>query len=313
MEGETADFLARCGLTLKRVRRRYLASIEEFPQVQVVYQRQEDIVKGVETGFLTFGIAGKDLVQELSGGDGVVIIHEELGFGKCTLEIAVPERWPVRCIDDLRSLGNGSAFRVASKFPNLTAQFLDGKGIPFEFVPSAGTLEVSPALDKADFIVDLVSTGQTLEDNRLKRLEGGRILNSEAVFIGNREVLKKDKETLQMAKQMLEIFEGALRAKDYVSIYANMRGTPDDIIPQLLERSGLMGLQGPTVSSVWNREKEQWFAIHIIVPRKMLMNAIESLRDIGGSGVVVSPTMYIFEEEPPQFRKLRAVIGGGLE
>ncbi len=307
MEAETSEFLSKCGLTLSRVRRRYLASIDELPEMQVVYQRQEDIIKGVETGFLTFGIAGKDLVSEYVNSDGVVTIHENLGFGKCTLEIAVPESWEVDQIQDLRTYKG--RLRVASKFPKLTTQFLEGNGISFEFVPSAGTLEVSPALNRADFIVDLVSTGQTLEDNRLKRINGGRILESEAVFIGNKNILKKSKDAMKTAKRLLEIFEGALRAKDYVSVFANMRGDAKKIVPKLFQSPELSGLQGPTVSSVINRDNGTWFAIHIIVPKKQLMRAISNLREVGGSGVVVSQAMYIFEEEPPQYRTLLKKLG----
>ncbi|RMG42043.1 MAG: ATP phosphoribosyltransferase [Methanobacteriota archaeon] len=310
MEIETAEFIDRCGLTLRRVRRRYLASLDEFPNLQVVYQRQEDIVKGVETGFLTFGIVGKDLVMELREGNELIIVHEGLGFGKCTLEVAVPEAWEISSIEELKGKGNGNPFRVASKFPRLTSDFLREREISFEFVSSAGTLEVSPALGKADFIVDLVSTGQTLEDNRLKRLEGGRILDSEAVLIANARMLRTDQEAMKVAKQLLELFEGTLRGMDFVSVYANMRGTPERVIPELISKSGLNGLQGPTVSAIFNQDMEPWFAIHVVVPKKILMKAIESLREVGGSGVVVTPTTYIFEEEPPQYRNLLDSIGG---
>jgi len=39
----------------------------------------------------------------------------------------------------------------------------------------------------------------------------------------------------------------------------------------------------------------------VIVPRSRLFQAISELRAIGGSGVVVVPVNYIFEEEPPRY------------
>jgi ATP phosphoribosyltransferase len=58
------------------------------------------------------------------------------------------------------------------------------------------------------------------------------------------------------------------------------------------------GLQGPTISPVITRQGGNWYAVHIIVRRDQLAQAITELRSIGGSGVVVTPVTYIFEEEP---------------
>ena len=66
----------------------------------------------------------------------------------------------------------------------------------------------------------------------------------------------------------------------------------------------LGGLQGPTISPVLSREKTNWHAVHIVVRRLQLTEAIAELRSIGGSGVVVSPVTFIFEEEPPAYREM---------
>jgi ATP phosphoribosyltransferase len=44
-----------------------------------------------------------------------------------------------------------------------------------------------------------------------------------------------------------------------------------------------------------------WYAVNIIVRRTEIFKAINELRAIGGSGVVVMPLTYIFEEEPPRY------------
>jgi ATP phosphoribosyltransferase len=67
-------------------------------------------------------------------------------------------------------------------------------------------------------------------------------------------------------------------------------------------------LQGPTISPVITKEREDWFAVNIIVRRDRLTEAISELRSIGGSGVVVLPVMYIFEEEPEAYRQLIAEL-----
>jgi ATP phosphoribosyltransferase len=67
-------------------------------------------------------------------------------------------------------------------------------------------------------------------------------------------------------------------------------------------------LQGPTISQLITREKEKWYAIHLIVQANQLHQAIKEVRGIGGSGVVVSPVSYIFEEEPPEIKNLLAAL-----
>ncbi len=210
---------------------------------------------------------------------------------------------------------------MATRFPNLTAAFLTRHQIPFALVHAEGTLEVAPAIGFADIIVDLVSSGQTLRDNRLVPLEDGTIIQSQAALIANRAALRMRPAVLAIARKLLELIEAHLRARDYVSVFANMRGaSAEEIAGKLFAQTSLGGLQGPTVSPMVTRDgNPNWFAIHIVVRRAELIQAIAELRAIGGSGVVVAPAMYIFEEEPQRCRAMMeavhgapAAAGGGL-
>ncbi len=305
MAAETEEFFNSCGFRIIRNRQRYIGSLEGFPKIQIVFQRQEDIIYGVLKGSLAYGIIGLDLLTELTikDPDKIVVIHDDLGFGNCSLEVIVPEEWMESSMIDL--VQSKKNLRVASKFPLLTHNFFNKHNLDFELVEAAGTLEVAPALGNSDIIVDLVSTGQTLKDNRLKRLQDGCILQSQACFIGNRNNLKKNQTILNFARTLLEYFEAALRAKNFVSVFINMRGeNPIKIAEKMFAKKNLKGLQGPTISPVISSEGGSWFAIHIIVEKKRLTETIRALREIGGSGVVVSPTLFIFEEEPKRYKKL---------
>jgi ATP phosphoribosyltransferase len=108
-----------------------------------------------------------------------------------------------------------------------------------------------------------------------------------------------------MAKQLIEFIEAHLRATDAFSIFANMRGeSPQAIAKRMATKQYIGGLQGPTISQVVHPEGNDWFAVHIIVRRESLSQAILELREIGGSGVVVAPVTYIFEEEPASYRAM---------
>lgn len=316
MEAETLEFLAAAGLRVDKPNpRQYEARMPALPALTVIFQRSGDVVTGVRDGSLDFGITGLDTLRERAGPNGeVVLLHDALGFGQCALTLAVPEDWSdVTSLADLARRGRamaeaGTPLRVATKFPTLVGQFLDAAAIqPHRLIAADGALEAAPAIGYADLIADLVSSGTTLRDNRLRPLPDGIVLQSQACLIANRAVLRARPEVLAVAHELLEVIEAHLRAEAYHLLFANVRGeSPSAIAERMAAQPELAGLQGPTISPVIVRGQPQqsWFAVNIIVRKDSLSAAIAALRRIGGSGVVVSPVTYVFEEEPARYRAL---------
>lgn len=312
------EFLAACGLRVFRPNpRQYAATIPSLPGVVVMFQRPGDIVTSVQAGSIDFGITGYDVLAEKGAhaGGPVLVIHDDLEFGGCTLNLAVPEATPVQSIVDLRAwaaklAGKGEILRIATKFPNVTAEFLERAGIQsFQLISVDGTLEIAPAIGYADLICDLVSSGITLRDNHLRPLVDGEVLRSQAVLIANREALHDRSDVLATARHLLEYIEAYSRARGSFLITANMRGaSAEEIATRMFAQTSLGGLQGPTVAPVVAREhlrlEANWYAINIIVRQEKLFEAVGQLRAIGGSGVVVVPCAYIFEEEPVRYRAM---------
>ena len=200
-----------------------------MPGLAVLFQRAGDIVVSVRDGSVDFGITGWDMVSEYGDANGVIMpLHKELGFGHCTLNVIVPESWEdSHAMADLAKLRAKVArpLRAGTKFPNLTGTFFRRHGLEdTRLIKAEGTLEAAPAIGYADLIIDLVSTGTTLRDNRLKAIEDGLILTSQACLIANRDSLKSRSDVLTMARQLLEFIVAHLRATSNVAIYANMRG-----------------------------------------------------------------------------------------
>jgi ATP phosphoribosyltransferase len=183
---------------------------------------------------------------------------------------------------------------------------------PYKMVSPEGTLEIAPAIGFADVIADLVSSGITLRDNHLRPLDDGLILTSEASLIANRHALQDRPEVLDVARTLLEFTEAFLRARNSFQVTANMRGdSPEEIAGRMFAETNIGGLQGPTVSPVVTREDIQgdsWFAVNIIVQKDKVFQAVNELRRIGGSGVIVTPCAYIFEEEPARYKAMLAAI-----
>jgi ATP phosphoribosyltransferase len=326
LQGEAEALLAACGLGVFRPNpRQYAAKIPALPGVTVMLQRPSDIVAGIKTGTLDMGITGLDIASEYGDTERVLMLHEALGFGPCTLNLAVPEAVEARTMADLAEWAHawgedGRSLRIATKFPKLTGQFLEQHDIGnFELITVEGTLAIAPAIGYADLIADLVSSGVTLRDNHLRPLDDGLILRSQAVLIGNRQALQTRPEVLQVARQLIEYIEAHLRAQGSYLIIANVRGdSPEAVARQMYQHPHIRGLQGPTIAPVVPHNGlavggEKWFAINIVVRKSDLIQAIAELRTIGGSGVIVAPLTYIFEEEPERSKALLAAISGDSE
>jgi ATP phosphoribosyltransferase len=323
METETLAFLDECGLHVSKVNpRQYIATIPAIPELEVWFQRSADIVRKVRYGDVSLGITGFDSVAEYGGeGDEVIVLHDTLGFGGCQLVLAVPEEWDdVNSVDDLAALARrraaeGRPLRIGTKYEGLVVRFLAEREIePYQLIRAEGALEAGPLMGYADLIVDLTATGITLRENRLKLIEGGTLLTSEACLIGNRDALSKQPGVLMVAQQLLEFIEAHLRATGFHAIIANIEGeSPQAVAQKVLSQPDLAGLQGPTISPVYLRQSDtgNWYAISIIVRKQRLVQAVGQLRAIGGSGVVVTPASYIFEDEPATYQKLLAELGKG--
>jgi ATP phosphoribosyltransferase len=316
METETLTFLDDCGLHVTKLNpRQYIASMPAIPELEVWFQRSADIVRKVRYGDVDLGITGFDSVAEYGDDDEeIIVLHGGLGFGGCQLVLAVPDGWDdVTSITDLAALARqraaeGQRLRIGTKYEWLVGRFLDERGVkPHQLIRAEGALEAGPHMGYVDLIADLTATGTTLRENRLKQIEGGTLLATEACLIGNRHLLKNRPDVLVVAKQLLEFIEAHLRAAGFHAIIANIQGeSPEAVAQKVFSQPELGGLQGPTIAPVYLRDPtaRDWYAISIIVRKERLVQAVEQLRAIGGSGVVVTPATYIFEEEPATYRKL---------
>ncbi|MSP59062.1 MAG: ATP phosphoribosyltransferase [Myxococcales bacterium] len=157
-----------------------LASDGDGPEIglRVYVVRDADVPTYVEYGAADLGIAGSDVLGE-QGRD----LYEplDLRIGRCRLAVAEPAE---RHVDDRAELH----LRVATKFPNLTRRHLEARGIVADVIKLSGSIELAPLTGLADWIVDLVSTGETLRQHHLREVE--TVLEVSARVVVNRASLK---------------------------------------------------------------------------------------------------------------------------
>ncbi len=187
--------LEKAGLTvhLPENDRSYRATLEGVDGVEIAFLSASEIARELERGTVDLGVTGEDLVREtIPDWERKVEIAARLGFGRADVVVAVPDVWfDVATMADLDDVAadfrhrHGRRLRIATKYWRLTQQFFSQKhGIQvYRIVESLGATEGAPAAGSADIIVDITSTGSTLDANHLKVLDDGVILRSEACLV----------------------------------------------------------------------------------------------------------------------------------
>ncbi|KAJ6342899.1 hypothetical protein OIU77_023980 [Salix suchowensis] len=297
--------------------RQYVAEIPQLSNLEVWFQRPKDIVRKLLAGDLDLGIVGFDTFSEYGlGNEDLIIVHNALGYGDCRLSLAIPNHGIFEGINSLRQLSKmpqwtaAKPLRVATGFTHLGPKFMKDNGfLNVTFSIADGALEAAPAMGIADAILDLVSSGTTLKENNLKEIEGGVLLESQAILVARKKSLIEQKDVRDRTKEILERFEAHLRAVDQFTVTAHMRGSSaEEVAGRVRSQPSLSGLEGPTISPVFCKHNGKvtpdFYAIVICVPKKALYKSVQQLREIGGSGVLVSPLTYIFEEVTPRWKEL---------
>ncbi len=166
----------------------------------IITTRPSDVPTYVEYGASDVGIVGKDVLLEHKRN-----VYEllDLGFGGCRIVYATPaERDPES--EELKHLG---IMRVATKFPNITREWFEGRGKQVETIELRGSIELAPQVDLAEGIVDLTATGETLRENNL--VERAEIASCSARLIANRVSHKLKAEKINHLTRRLKEVTGS--------------------------------------------------------------------------------------------------------
>jgi ATP phosphoribosyltransferase len=254
------------GLSFEITERSLLVPCANAP-VDLLLVRPSDIPEYVQDGVVDLGITGANLVLEA---DADVVELADLGFGRCTLEAAVPVDAPQASVAELDGL------RVATAYPASTGRLLAEQGVGADLVPVSGSVEAAPRLGLADAIVDLVSTGSTITANGLRRI--GVLHASQAVLIGGREAIERRRELVERLDLML-LGVVAARRRRYVMMNARVTDLP-------AIRNVLPSMGAPTVLPL---AEEGEIAVHAAVEADAMWEVLPALKRAGATSILVVP------------------------
>jgi ATP phosphoribosyltransferase len=259
------DLLERAGLHVLDGTDRKLYADTVDDEVTVLFARASDIPEYVADGAADMGITGFDQVRE-AGHESVVELLD-LEYGRCRLVLAAPED------GDITGVGDLEGRTVATEFPRIAREFFDREGVDAEIVEVSGATELTPHVGMADAIVDITSTGTTLEVNRLGVL--AEVLPSSARLFAREDVAESRK-----ARQIAMALESVIEAEGKRYLMMNVPEGQLDAVADAIP-----GMSGPTVMEIAGQEK---VAVHAVVEERDIFETINDLRERGATDILVT-------------------------
>ena len=261
---KSVELLKNCGLNFENYKSSLISPVSNFP-LEILFLRDDDIPEYVQDGIADLGIVGENVIEET---EVEVNYLQRLGFGKCSLKIAVPNN---NTIQELNQL-NGKS--IATTYPVILKKFLAKNNIDAEIRTISGSVEIAPGLGLSDAICDLVSTGGTLLSNGL--VPFADVMSSEAILIGNKNI-----ENQELIEELIARIQSVLRAKETKYVVLNVSKENLSKVIELLP-----GVKSPSVVPL---AEADWVAVHTVIPERDFWDKISKLKQAGAQGIVVMP------------------------
>lgn len=269
---KTLELLKGCGLDFRWSKNKLVGTDVNFP-LEVLMVRDDDIPNLVHSGVSDLGVVGENVLKEASlAKDLSCPVLRPLGFGQCRLSMAIPNEMTWQGPTTLQGL------RISTSYPKIVEDYLRRNDVSAEVVEISGSVELSPALNIADVVCDIVSTGSTLRANGLKETE--TIIQSQSVIIQNPKL--QDSERLAQVDRLLNRIDGVLKARNNKYVMMNAPRTALSAIKEILP-----GMENPSIMSL--DEDSEKIAIHAVCDEKLFWNTMEKLKAAGATSVLVVP------------------------
>ncbi|MGE5796906.1 MAG: ATP phosphoribosyltransferase [Ignavibacteria bacterium] len=265
---KSVELLKLCGLDIESYTERLVVTARNFP-LEILFLRDDDIPEYVQDSVADAGIVGENVLFEKQT---TTLEMEKLGFGRCSLIIAHPEK------NHLKSINEIDGKTIATSYPNILKNFLKQNNINAKIIELSGSVEIAPSLGVADLICDIVSTGNTLMMNKLKK--SFNVFDSEAVLISSKATLNNPEKN-GILQDLLGRIRSVKNARDSKYLMMNI---PKSSLERIVEI--IPSLKSPTVLHLAD---ENMLAVHAVIPSNKFWNIIEDLRAAGASGILLLP------------------------
>jgi ATP phosphoribosyltransferase len=265
------DLVRDAGLRVVKGNNDLLYRVENYP-IDLLRVRDDDIPTFVADGVCDLGIVGENVLEEGRNGGPTAEVVMPLGFGRCTLKIAVPPTL------DYAGPASLDGKRIATSYPRVLRRYLDAQGVSADIVTMRGAVEVAPRLKLAHAICDLVSTGATIEANGLAARD--TVLESQAVLI--RSPVAPEPQLAELLDSIIERMSGVVASQGAKYVMLNAPRAALDQITAILPGAG-----APTVMPLSGRDDA--VAVHAVCQEAVFWETLEKLKGAGASAILVLP------------------------
>ncbi|MFN0292426.1 ATP phosphoribosyltransferase [Pedobacter helvus] len=261
---KSVEILKNCGLSFENYKSSLISTVTNFP-LEILFLRDDDIPEYVQDGIADLGIVGENVIVETGAN---VSYLQKLGFGKCSLKIAVKND------SDIDTVAKLDGKVIATSYPVILEKYLKANQVNAQIRNISGSVEIGPGLGLSDAIFDIVSTGGTLKNNGLKPFTS--VMNSEAVLVST-PGLEFNTEVVEIVQRI----QSVLRARTTKYVVLNVAKENLKAVVDLLP-----GVKSPTVVPLF---EEDWVAVHSVIDEQDFWVKINSLKAAGAQGIVVMP------------------------
>lgn len=258
--------LADAGVIVRTASRAYRPTISGAA-MEAKMLKPQNIIEMLDMGTRDLGFAGADWVKEL-GANLVELLDTELD--PVWLVVAAPHKLLQDGALPPRKL------TVASEYAKLTADWQQQRGRQDVFVRSFGSTEVFPSED-ADYILDITSTGATLDANGLTIVE--KIFHSSTRLYASRNAMQ-DPQKSKKIQDFCLVLQSVLEGRRRVMVEANV---PPEKLPEVMQIFPAM--KQPTVANLLG---DQGYAIKSVVEKKQVIDLIPALKAAGACDIIIT-------------------------
>ena len=261
---KSVEILKNCGLSFENYKSSLISTVTNFP-LEILFLRDDDIPEYVQDGIADLGIVGENVIVETGAN---VSYLQKLGFGKCSLKIAVKND------SDINSVAQLDGKVIATSYPVILEKFLKANQVSAQIRNISGSVEIGPGLGLSDAIFDIVSTGGTLKNNGLRPFTS--VMDSQAALVCT-PGLEFNTEVLELVQRI----QSVLRARTTKYVVLNVEKKNLKAVVELLP-----GVKSPTVVPLF---EDDWVAVHSVIDEQDFWVKINSLKAAGAQGIVVMP------------------------
>jgi len=151
--------------------------------VEIVVIKASDVPVYIDSGKVDIGIVGIDTLLEDSIANHYRLL--DLQIAKCKLVVAGKPNTVYF-----------NNMKIATKYPNIAKKYFEEIGLQCSILKLYGSIELASVLSLSDFIVDIVESGKTLQENGLKEFD--KIFDISSLLIANKVSYKIKKEEINL-------------------------------------------------------------------------------------------------------------------